>query len=35
METIEIKEWKNNWQIKWAGMNATMQDYNNSNYQDI
>ena len=29
MKAIEIKEWKNNWQIKWAEMTANMQDYNN------
>ena len=28
MKTTEIKEWKNNWQIKWAEMTANMQDYN-------
>ena len=27
MKTIEIKEWKYNWQIKWAEMTANMQDY--------
>ena len=35
MKTIEIKEWKKNWSIKWADMTANMQDYNNPNYQDI
>ena len=29
MKTIEIKERKKNWQMKWAEMTANMQDYNN------
>ena len=28
MKTIKIKEWKNNWPIKWADMTANMQDDN-------
>ena len=29
MKTVEIKEWKNNWKIKWAEMTANMYYYNN------
>ena len=35
MKTIEIKEWKNKWSIKWTNMSVNMQDYNNPHYQDI
>jgi len=29
MKSVEIKEWKNSWKIKWAEMTSKMQDYNN------
>ena len=34
MKTIEIKECKDNWRVKWTEMTANMQDYNNPNYQE-
>ena len=34
LKTIEMKECKDNWRVKWTGMTANMQDYDNPNYQD-
>ena len=33
MKTIEIKECKDNWRVKWTEMTANMQDYSNPNYK--